>query len=881
MLSPSRILRRLRSLIAAPRLDDELTEELQSHIEMETARYVRQGMTDAAARGRALRDFGGFARHRDDTRDSRGVRALEEIGRDVRFALRSLRARPAFAAFVIGTMAIGIGANTAVFSVANGVILRPLPFTDADNLVRLWSSNALRGLNNFSISPADFQDWRAQNRVFSGLAAYDRQREVVVVRASEPLAVDAARVMPEVFRLLGTGALIGRTLTTDDARLDAPPVAVIAHEEWVGQFGGDSALIGGTLLVDGRRTTVVGVMPPHFLVPGSPATLWTPLTLADASPDHGNRFLRVLGRLAPGITIDRAFADLDAICARLARQYPGSNTGWTVRLLSVPENVVNPQFRRAIDALLVVVAFVLLIACANAANLLLARAAARRKEVAVRTALGASRRRIAVQLLTESFVLATLAGGLGLLLAYVGVSGLRAVGENTIPRLGEVRVDGTVLAFAVAVTAVSGLLFGLIPALKLSRTDIGDTLKEGGRTGAGLATSGARSALVVAQVSLSLVLLVGAGLMMRSFVALQRVELGFVDRDAYLVSIRLPTTSYPTPADAAPFFGALLERARAIPGVTNVGEISSAPFAGPNSGFAFARTDRPVPEPTNSPGADMRVITPGYVQAIGGTIVRGRDFTNDDRLGMPEVVIISETMAAKHWPNEDPIGSRIRIGDIVRGPEFTIVGVIRDMRYQDVSDSELRPMMYFSLAAHPQQGATVVMRATSAAALAAGVREAVSSLDPSLPIPTVRSLEELVGTATATHRFAFTLFGVFAATSLVLAAIGIYGVMAYMVRLRTHEFGIRIALGAPAAKLVGTVLRGAATLMGIGIVIGLIGAAWLTKLMATLLFGVEPRDATTFVSVAMVLAVVGLAAALIPARRATRADPIAALRGES
>jgi putative ABC transport system permease protein len=600
--------------------------------------------------------------------------------------------------------------------------------------------------------------------------------------------------------------------------------------------------------------------------------------LTNASADHGDRYLRVLGRLAPGTTIERARLEMDVIAGRLAKEHSETNSTWTVNIVSVPELLVGTQFRRALLALIGVVAFVLLIACANTANLQLARAAGRRREIAVRSALGATSSRILGQLLTESVILGVIAGLLGLALAYGGLAVLRAVGSDTVPRLEDVRLDAPVLAFTAVLALGSALVFGLLPAWRASRSDVGEVLKEGSRGSGGIAGRGIRSALVIAEVSLSLVLLIGAALLMRSFVRLQAVDVGFAAQDLSVVPLQLPPGSYPDPERTAMLYDALLERVAALPGVQSAAAVSVAPFAGVNAGMVYVPVEHPVPR-EQAPDADLRVITPGYLRTMGIRLVRGRDFTPQDGANAPAVVIVSETMARRAWPNEDPIGRRIRVGNVVSGPEYTVVGLAADARYLSLESPETRPMAYFSSAARRQRAMMLVVRGPDAGALAPALRQTMRALDARLPAPAVTPMPQLIGMALSTQRFALVLFGVFALAALLLAAVGIYGVMSYLVRQRTHELGIRVALGAPTRRLVGSVVGSALRVTLVGVAIGLLGAWALRRSLDTLLFGVSATDPWTFVGIAALLTIVAAVASLLPARRATQADPMLALRG--
>ena len=872
---------------ANPRAD--LDDELAFHLAMRAEEYRSAGHPTGEAEQLAAQRFGdveGIRRECHDLgtrRAARRQRALrwDTMRNDLRYALRMLRINRGFSLAVIITMALGIGATTSVFSVAYGVLLRPLAYAKANELVRLWSMHAERGIEFFSVSPADYKDWKAQSTSFSVMGAFERQREAVLTRGGEPEAVQVAAVTPDIFTLLGTGPSLGRSIGDADAQPGAPLVALIGYEMWVRRFGGDSSIIGRDLSIDGRTHRVIGVMPPRFSIPGTPALLWTALSLADAPDDHGNRYLRVLGRLAPGVTADRARVELDGIAGRLTSAFPGTNTGWSVNMMPVPELIVGTQFRRAVLVLLGVVGFVLLIACANAANLQLARAATRHREIAVRSALGASRGRIVAQLLAESVVLGTIAGAAGLALAYGGLQLLRNYGERSVPRLEDIQLDTPVLAFTAIVAIGSGMLFGLLPALRASRSDLAETLKEGSRGSVGRTRGeGMRSALVIAEVMLSLILMVGAGLLMRSFARLQRVDTGFDPRGVLLVPFRLPETSYPDPAQTTATFAALEERVRAMPGVEAAAEITSAPFGGPNSGLAFVRLDRPIAARQQAPDADYRVITPQYFSTIGIPVLRGTGVTTRHVAGTPDVAVINETMARRHWPDEDPLGGRIRVGDIEDGPVFVVVGVVADARYQTLEDPETRPMVYFAAAQRPQRSMTLVVRASDPASITDGLRRVVADLDPALAPPPVNRLEELVNDAFATRRFALVLVAIFGGVATLLAGVGIYGVMAFLVRQRTHELGVRIALGAPQRRLMASVVGRALAMTIAGVALGLLGARTLTQYLGDLLFQVSATDTATFAGVAGLVVLIGLAASALPARKAMNADPMEALRSD-
>jgi predicted permease len=873
-----------RFLRADPRRD--VDDEIEFHLSMRIDEYERAGLPAVEAREEAMRRFGnvnevlGECHEIGRQRAERGRRSWrwQSFTQDVRVGLRGLAANRGFALGVVLTMAIGIGATTAVFSVAYGVLLRPLPYRDPEALVRLWSRNVPRAVDFFSVSPADFREWRAQSRAFSAMAAFERQRDVTLARGGEPEVVEAARVMPGLFPLLGVEARFGRSLVADDARAGPAAVAVLRYDLWETRFGADSTIVGRDVMLDGNRVTIVGVMPPRFTVPGSSAGVWQPMMMDSVADDHANRYLRVLGRLGPGVSLDRARMELEVVAARLARAHPSSNGGWTVNMLTVTENVVGTQFRRAVLVLLGVVGLVLAIACANAANLQLARATARRREIALRAALGASRGRIVTQLLTESALLSVIAGAAGVALAYAGIARLRVIGAETVPRLSDVHLDAPVLVFSIVVALGSGVLFGLVPALQASRADVGEVLKEGGR-GGDRGRGRVRSALVVAEVALSLVLLIGAGLLLRSFARLQAVDIGFESRGMLVVPLQVPEASYGEPERVIAFYHATLAGVRALRGVTDAAAVSSAPFMGPNSGLSFVRPDRPA-VPGQLPDADFRVITPGFLRVLRIPLVQGRDLAPTDRAGSPPVALISQAMARRYWPNENPIGSKVRTGDPVHGTSYTIVGVVGDARYQSLETPETRPMIYFGIEQLPRRTMSLVFRTTDSGGIAPAVRRVVGGVDPALPPASVVAMERVLELTTATRRLAMVLLSLFAGTAMTLAVIGVYSVMAYAVRQQTREFGIRIALGAPRTSLLGTVVGRAARLAAAGVVLGSLGAMALTDSLSILLFGVEPTDPVTFAAVAILLGTVAVAASLFPAWNATRASPLVALTHE-
>jgi putative ABC transport system permease protein len=807
------------------------------------------------------------------------------LAHDVRHAIRSLRNSRVFTFIAVVTLALGIGANAAVFAVTHAVLIRPLPWAEPDRLVRLWSSNPARGLAQFSISPADYMTWRQESRVFEGLAAFDRQRSAVLSgEGRQPEEVVIAPASAELFPLIGIAPELGRTFTTGEASPGGDNVAVLTDGFWRSALAGDAGVLGRSISLDGTLHTIVGVMPPEFVVPGNDAQVWTPLRLEE-NGDRSLRFLRVFGRLKPGFQVEDAIADLGAVTERLSQAFPVTNGGWSITIRPLNEVVVGPVFRRAVIVLLGVVAAVLLIACANISNLMLTRAAARRQEVAVRLALGASRSRVIREWLTEGAVLGAAAGVLGVMLGSWGVELLRAIGANRVPRLDEVGVNGVVVAFTFTVSMAAGLLLAVAPALHAVNAQLSSSLKEGGRgLSAGRSTRRTRSTLLVLQVTVAIMLLVGAGLLLESAWRLHRVELGFEPDNVLVAPVALPEARYGDAAAATAFYRDLLGRAAALPGVQAASAVSSAPFAGPNSGNLFVREGHEVARREDAPDTDYRVVTPGYFGTLGIPIRRGRDFTEADGAG-PEVTIISESFARLFFADVDPIGHRIRLGDIANGVWRTVIGVAGDARYQSVEAPEVRPMMYVPpmQVRQPSPRAMMLVLRSDAdpAALSAALRAEIGRMDAQLAPGTLALLDDVVGFAYAQQRFQLVLFTVFAALALALAAVGVYGVTAYTVTQRRRELGVRIALGAQAKHLRRLVVAQGVGLAFVGVAGGVIASLVLTRFMQALLFDTDPRNPAVFLGVAVLLLIMAAAASYVPARRATRIDPLRALRDAS
>ncbi|MFN2567519.1 MAG: ADOP family duplicated permease [Gemmatimonadaceae bacterium] len=873
-----RFARQLRHLLWKPPVEQEVDSELTFHLEMRTREYVARGMDPDAARTEALRRFGNVDRINATCRDigrrrdveMRRTELLAELRQDFTYALRYLRTNPAFGLAAVLTLALGIGASTTIFGIANAVLLRPLPFRQPEQLVRIWETNP--SSDQFSASDPNYLDWRARTRSFAEMAAY-RWGSMNLVGSGEPEQLTVIGVTHTLFPLLGVSTRHGRTFTADEDRPGgATRVVVLTDGLWQRRFGGDPGVVGRTLTLDGRPYTVIGVMPAglRFL---DDAELWYPLA-PDPTSNRSNHTLGVVARLRPGVTLDQASADMRSVARQLAQQYPESNGEWGVRLASFRDWLIGPEVRDRIVALLVAVGLLLLMACVNVANLLLARASTRRREMGVRAALGAGRGRIARQLLTEGMTLSVLGALVGVALAAVAMPVLRRVGGDAVPRLDEMSLDWPVVAFAVAASVTTGLLFGLAPAVHASRAALHDVLRSGTRVAG---TGRLRGTLVVGSIALAMLLLVGAGLVATSFVRLMRVDPGFDPEHVLVASISLPPERYPNDQIAA-FHEQAMARINAVPGIRAAGMINIAPFSGGSTAIPFTVVGRPPARPGEYSQAAWRSVTPGYFEALGIRLRRGRLLEESDAAKGPPVIVISDSMARAFWPGEDPIRRQIQTQGSQRA--FTVVGVVTDVRTQTLGD-EPEPVMYFSYRQVSWRSMWLVVRAVGAPASVAGaVRREIWAIDRTLPIANVQPLEELVSEVAAQPRLTMMIFGLFASAALALAVIGVYGVVAYSVSQRTREFGVRMALGAQPARIVRGVLRHGLGLAAFGIAIGLAAAYALTRFIAAILYGTEPTDVVTYAGVSLLLAACAALASLAPARRASRVDPVQALRYE-
>jgi len=876
-----------RNVFQRSSVDRDLRLELGGYLESLTAEHMRRGLSRADAERAARLELGSVDHVTENVRDVRTGALLDVVLRDVRFAVRSLRKTPAFTAAAVAALALGIGANTAILSVVNAVLLRPLAYADADRLVVLLH----RGYN--PVAPANFVDWRRQTMSFTDMAAAEFWSPHLT-GVTEPESIQGLHMSAGMFPMLGVRPLLGRVF---DAREDQPGddrVAVISYGLWQRRFAGDRNVIGTRVQLDGQPFTIIGVMPSEFqFAPfwATHAEIWAPIALGPRAASRGGNSLRVFARLRPGVTIDQARADVAAVTARLEQQYPGSNRDVVVTPLK--EKVVG-NIRTPLVVLLVAVAFVLLIACSNVAHMLLARATARKRELAVRVALGASRTRIVAQLLAESGMLALLGGLFGLAIAFVGVRLLVAAAPTAIPRVATVSIDARVLAMTIAITALTAVVFGLAPAARSARVDLAEAFKDGGRASSdGRSRRRLRDLLVMSEFALALVLLVGAGLMIRSFVALRRIDPGFDPRNVVAMLVSTTGTAEADSSVRLGFFREVLARTAALPGVESASFINHLPIAGDQWGMPFAVEGRAKPKAGDEPSATYRVVFPGYFRTMRIPLLHGRDVTETDRLDAPHVVVINDFMARKYWPGEDAIGKRIRIGS--DSSWMTVVGVAKNDVRSDWSappeDEVFVPFLqeaaYLKAPEAHHASMTLVVRtrcmsgdACDPSAIAAPLVTAIRSIDRNVPISQVQTMMSVVQRATAESQFYLVLLAAFAAIAVTLAAVGIYGVMSYGVSRRTNEIGIRIALGATPGAVLGSIVRQGLSLALAGAMVGLVAALALTRLMGQLLYGVSPTDPLTFAAVVALLCGVAVMATLAPARRATHIDPLAALRAD-
>jgi putative ABC transport system permease protein len=810
---------------------------------------------------------------------------METFWRDLRYAGRMMASNRAFTAVAVVVLALGIAANTVIFSVVNAVLLRSLPFPDSDRIVMVFESDRQRHTQE-AIAAANFIDWRDQNQALESIAIY-REENFNLTGAERPERVSGVISTAGLFPVLAVNPIVGRVFQSDEENLGTGRVAVISRSLWERRFASDPNIVGQKLIANGEPLSIIGVMPAQFKFPGQ-ADLWIPPR--QVVPEHvlrpnvnmatnrDSHYLSSIARLKPGVTLTQARADIDAVALRMEEQNPNDDIGRGAMLVPLRE-YESGDIKTTLLVLFGAVGFVLLIACANVANLLLARATTRQKEIAIRTALGANRFRLVRQLLTESVVLSVAGGALGLLTALWGVNSTASLLPAGVYGANDVRIDGVVLVFTVVVSLVIGLVFGLVPALHATKSELNEALKEGGRGGtSGSRRNQARGLLVASEIALSLVLLIGAGLMIKSFIRLEQVNPGFESREILTMRLSLPSAQYNDARKRATFFQQVIAHLQSLPAVQSAAAISRLPLTPGNSSRGLTIEGRPDDGSGNGPSADYRVISADYFHTLGIPLSKGRAFTEADNGPSPGVTIINETMARRYWPDDSALGKRLRIED--GEPWMEIVGVVEDVKHFGL-DSQSRAEFYVPYQKDPWPFMTIVVHSVSdPKGIADLMRSEVWAVDKDLPVPDIKSMDQLLANSVARRRFNMLLLSVFAAVALVLAAVGLYGVMSYSVTQRSREIGIRMALGAKPSDVLRLVVKQGMTPALIGVGIGLGAALALTRVMTSLLFAVRATDPATFVIISMLLTLVALAASFIPARRATKVDPMIALRYE-
>ena len=809
---------------------------------------------------------------------------METIIQDIRYGFRLLVRRPAFTIIAVATLALGIGANTAIFSVVNAVLMRTLPYQEPERLVALWETNAQPGQetnDRNEVAMGNFLDWRAQTSAIDEVAALNYS-SVNLTGVAEPERIQGAVVTTNLLSTLGVQPAIGRGFVAEEERPDSQRTVIVSHGLWQRRFGSDPEFIGKTLTLNSNPVVVVGIMPPTFDLE-YPITrqvdMWLPMRVAASNTDRQSHYLYVLGRLKRGVTLEQAQAGMNVLASQLQQQYPKTNSGRGANIVSLHQQLVG-RVQPYLRLLFAAVGFVLLIACANVASLLLARVTARHKEVAIRMAIGASRWRIIRQLLIESILLSSVSGLAGLLVAYWGTDLLVAMAPAEVPRLGEVGLRAPVFAWTLGVSMITGVLFGLAPALGASKPDLNESLKEGGRSAAGTGRSRMRNILVVSELALALVLLIGAGLMIRSFARLQNVSPGFDPKNLLTMNISLPRQKYGENAKISSFFNRLLEGVGSVPGVEAVGGIDPLPLGGSDGTTGFVVEGAPPRAVGDRPEVGERTITSDYFNTMRIPLLKGRAFSESDREDAPRVVVINEALAQRFWPDEEAIGKRL--GFRAKEPQIwhEVVGIVGNVKHRSL-DADPKPELYFPYSQYPGTFMTLVARTASDPVNAiTAIRNQVLALDADQPVFDIKTMNERLSKSIAVSRFIMLMLGAFATLSTLLAAVGIYGLMAYTVAQRTHEIGVRMALGAEASDVVKLVLGQGLKLVVAGVGLGVAGALSLTRLMQSLLFNLSATDPLTFIVISTILAGVALAACFLPARRATRVDPMVALRCE-
>jgi predicted permease len=882
------LLYRLRALFRRSTLETELNDELRFHFDHEVEKYRKQGMTEQEAKRRARLAFGGHEQVKEDCREARGTGFIETSLQDLRYALRQLWSNPSFAIVIILTLALSIGANSAIFSVISSVLLKSLPYPQPERIVRVFLTNSI--YPKFPLNPFDFLDYRRRSKSFDFLAAYTRRDMQLSGGSAEPVSLHGFQITSGFFRVLGLHPQLGGEFDEKGETPGNGLQVILSDRIWRSRFDAAPNIVGRKITLNAQPFTVVGVMPPgvehpgneyHSLAYGDDIELWSPFTFEGDPSRRGPHYIEGIGRLKDGVTPERAQSEMNSVMAQLGREHP-ADSPWQVMVIPLYREVVGAS-QRMLLVLLGAVGMVLLIACANAANLLLARAATRQREIAVRLALGASRSRLIRQLLTESLLIAFVGGALGLGMAAGGVKALVSLLPANFPRSHEIHVSAPVFAFTFLVSAATGIVFGLVPAIQASRTDPRRGLHEGGRTSTGTGRlSRLRNALVVSEVSLACVLLIGAGLMLRSLLNLVHLDPGFREKHVLTATLSLPRAEYKDEGVVGRFYNSLTTNLAALPGVESAGAGSDLPWTGYDEN-ASLNIEGKQPPANDEFHARYHAATPDYFRALSIPLLHGRFFTAGDKTGAPTVIIINRAMAEKYWPNEDAVGKRVTWDDHPKEKDwFTVVGVVGDVKDKPNSPTA-EPAFWWPDLQQPfpfVDMSLVIRSASNPESLADAVRNEVRRLDPALAVADVQWMDEIVYGSVATPRFAFVLVGLFAGLAILLAAIGTYGVISYSVSQRTPEFGLRMALGAQRLDVIRLVLMQAARLVLTGTALGLVLALTLARVLKNLIYDVSPADPVTFASVGLMVIAIAVLACYIPARKATKADPMIALRAE-
>jgi predicted permease len=876
---------RVRSLLAKQQVETELDRELRFHFDQQVQENIARGMPPDEARHAALRTLGGLAQIQEECRDMRRTNQLETIWNDLRYAVRILSRAPGFTIVIVLTLALSIGANSAIFSVIEGVLLRPLPFAHPERIVRLFFTSDT--YPKFPLNPNDFRDFRARNRTFDSIAAITRQ-DVQLSGAGEPVMLRAFEVTAGYFRVLGFTPARGREFSTTDEMPEHGRLAILSDRFWRTRFAANRNIVGQTITLNALPFTVVGVMPPgvqhpgndyHAVPDGDTVDVWYPFTFEGDPNQRGSHFMEGIGRLKPGVSVEQANADLSGVLTQLGNEHP-VDKGWHIYLVPLYREMVG-RTQRLLFVLLGAVGLLLLIACVNAANLLLARSSVRQREIAVRSALGAARTRIVRQLLTESMLIALAGAALGTLIALAGVRALVFLLPPGFPRAAEIHLNPMVFAFTLLVAVFTGLLFGLVPALAASMTDIQQSLREGGRAATGSRRQlRLRDVLIVGETGLACVLLIAAGLMLHSFVNLLRADPGFQPQQVLTASLSLPRQQYHDGPQRSRFYAQLIHSVASLPGVRSAGMGTDLPWTGYDENTGFDVEGRSARANDNN-SARYHAASPDYFQALGVTLLHGRFFTASDDDEATKVLIVNDAMARRYWPGEDAVGNRITFEDHPKEKDwFRVVGVVGDVK--DQADSAAgHPAFWWPLAQAPFPDVSVAIRAQGDPILLTDqLRLAVKRLDPGLAVADVRLMNQIADASVASQRFALFLVGLFAALALVLATIGMYGVISYSVNQRMHEFGMRMALGAKPWDLMRLILGQGVSRAVVGALLGLLSAAAFARLLGNLLYGVSGADPVTFGAVALLVLVTAAVACYLPARRAADADPMESLRAE-